>query len=101
MAAPAQSSVEVVGPSAPSEYDSGAHGFSPSSAPLDPSGSATPSAGSPASLRFGSVAGGSRSGVGCGVPASPISPLDSPVTTRPPLPAPAGRARTARSRPAD
>jgi hypothetical protein len=46
---PDQSSVEVVGPSGSDSYVSGAHGFSPSSAPLEPSGSAGPSAGGPAS----------------------------------------------------
>ena len=43
------SSVDVVGPSGSASYDSGASGFSPSSAPLEPSGSAGPSAGGPAS----------------------------------------------------
>src|SRR4051794_20650468 len=92
---PYESSVEVVGPSASASYDSGAHGLRPSSAPLEPSGSAGPSAGSPASLNSGSVSGGSRSVVGSGVSAFPISPL---LMASPP--APACRARRAPARPA-
>src|SRR3954454_24973682 len=87
-----ESSVDVVGPSGSASYDSGAHGLNPSSAPLEPSGSAGPSAGSPASFTSGSVSGGSRSVVGFGVPASPISSLLMRLSP----PAPASRARRGR-----
>ena len=88
--------VDVVGPSASASYASGDQGLSPSSAPLEPSGSAGPSAGSPASFSSGSVSGGSRSVVGSGVPASPSSPL----VTIPSPPAPACRARQHAAAPA-